>query len=112
MIPGEGIEVGNAEHQQKSTPQCNTVRLVHATRVPGRSSAIIKAQIEGDPKGHPVIFQPDAKFTAQTGVQIEDSILYPDDTGHILLTAVNSAYDFQKLPPIARSSGEFESDRC
>ena len=60
---------------------------------------VIKAQVEGDPKGHPVIFQPDAEFMAQTGVQIEDSILCPDDTGHILLTAINPAYDFQKLPP-------------
>ena len=72
--------------------------LVQATRFPGRSSAVIKAQVEGDPKGHPVIFQPDAEFMAQTGAHIEDSILCPDETGHILLTAINPAYDFQKSP--------------
>ena len=33
------------------------------------------------------------------GTHIHDSILCPDDSGHILLTAINPAYDFQKLPP-------------
>ena len=108
MIPGEGVEAGNAEHQQESTQQCSTVMLVQAIRVPGRGSAVIKAQVEGDPKGHPVIFLSDAEFMAQTGVHIEDSILCPDDTGHILLTAINPAYDFQKLLPHSLT-GQVES---
>ena len=36
---------------------------------------------------------------AQTGVQIEDSVLSPDDQGQIYLAAINPAHDFQKLPP-------------
>ena len=55
--------------------------------------------MEGDLKEHPVIFQPDAKSMAQTGVQIEESILSPDDQGQIYLTAINPAHDFQKLLP-------------
>ena len=99
MVPGEGIEASNLEHQQESNQHGNIVRLVQATRVPGRSSAVIRAQVEGDLKEHPVIFQPDAKFMAQTGVQIEDSILSPDCQGQIYLTAINPAHDFQKLLP-------------
>ena len=54
--------------------------------------------MEDDLKGHPVVFQPDTKFTTQTGVQIEDSILRPDDQGQIFLTVINPGHDFQKLP--------------
>ena len=78
----------NLEHQHESTQRSNTVRLVQATRatrIPGRSSVVIRPKVEGDLKEHPAIFHPDAKFMAQTGFQIEDSILSPDDQEQILL---------------------------
>ena len=55
--------------------------------------------MEGDLPDQPVIIQPDAKFVAQTGVQIEDFILIPDDQEQVYLTAVNPAHNFQKLLP-------------
>ena len=66
MVP-EGIKAD--EQLQESTQLISTVRLFQAARVPGRSSVVIKAQVEGDPKGYSVMFQPDTKFIAQTGVQ-------------------------------------------
>ena len=99
MVPGEGIEASSTEHNRESPHQGATVRLIQATRVPGRCSAVVKAQVEGDLKGHPMIFQPDTQFMAQSGVQLEDAILQPDGQGQVYLTAINPAYDFQKLPP-------------
>ena len=78
----------NLEHQHESTQRSNTVRLVQATRatrIPGRGSVVIRPKVEGNLKEHPAIFHPDAKFMAQTGVQIEGSILSPDDQEQILL---------------------------
>ena len=44
VVPGEGLEASNLEHQQGSTQQSNavTVRLIQATRVSGRSLAVTR----------------------------------------------------------------------
>ena len=59
----------------------------------------MEVQVEGDVKGHRMIFQLDAEFMTLSGVRIEDSILQPDAHGRVYLTATNFTPNLQKLSP-------------
>ncbi len=99
--PGAGVEATAAVEGSKAaySQQEVVMSLVKACRIPGRSMSVLVAQVEGarrdDP--NPVVFQPDTELLRQRGLQLEDSLLQPDEDGRVYLSAINPLPDAQKL---------------
>ena len=96
MTPDSGVKATGTENTEDSGPRSLEVRLVTPTRVPSRCSAVIIAQV--NVKNVPILFAPRAELT-KAGLQLEDALLQPDDTGQVYLLAHNSTDAPQKLEP-------------
>ena len=96
MTPDSGVKTTGTENTEDSGPRSLEVRLVTPTRVQSRCSAVITAQV--NVKNVPIVFAPRAELT-KAGLQLEDALLQPDDTGQVYLLAHNSTDAPQKLEP-------------
>ena len=96
MTPDSGVKATGTENTEDSGPRSLEVRLVTPTRVPSRCSAVITAQV--NIKNTPILFAPRAELT-KAGLQLEDALLQPDDTGQVYLLAYNFTNAPQKLEP-------------
>ena len=95
--PDPGVKATRTKNTEDSGPRSLEVRLMTPIRVPSRCSAVITAQADTN-KSVPILFAPRAELT-RTGLQLEDALLQPDDTGQVYLLAHNSTDTPQKLQP-------------
>ena len=78
------------------------------SRVPGQCAAVASASIHGElKKGCPVVFTPGKTFLEEMGLQMEDSLLAPDQEGYVSLMIHNPTNAVVKLES-GLSLGEVE----
>ena len=67
MVPGPGVEPRGGDRSP-------SVCFVQPKRVPGGAAVIVKVKLPaGTPSTDAVLFQPDRRWMADTGLQIEES---------------------------------------
>ena len=88
MTPASGVEPRGEQSEQKPDSPLHpeaVVRLIQAQRIPGHSDAVVYAQLDG-PISRPeeVLFEPNDEWLMQTGLQVEDCLLTPDEDRKIV----------------------------
>ena len=91
MTPGGGVE---PREEQKAT-----VGLVGAHRIPSQKGALVEAQIEGNIPGSTVLFEPSTKWCRSSGVELEDSLVCPNQEGKIFIPLMNATADTLRALP-------------
>ena len=101
MIPASGVEPrGEQVEQDNSNPptQETVVRLLQAQRIPGRCEAIAHARLEGQiARPEEVLFEPNDEWLKQTGLQVEDCLLIPEDNLNVHLIIRNPTSETKKI---------------
>ena len=101
MTPAPGVEPKSEQSEPKSdNPLCPeaTVHLIQAQRIPGRNDAIVYAQLDGlISRPEDVLFEPNGEWLKQTGLQVEDCLLTPDEDKKICLIIRNPTPEAKKL---------------
>ena len=88
MIPGPGVSTHNGLREDVGTSQPSkisdvSVRLILTCRVPGRTSVVVEAELQGPHnKGSPVLIEANSQFKS-SGLLIEEMIVEPDDNGKL-----------------------------
>ena len=91
MAPGPGVEPRGGDRSP-------TVCFVQPKRVSGGAAVFVKAKLPDDtPTIDPVVFQPNRQWMTNTGLQIEESVLQPDDEGYVHLLVQNPSCKTHKL---------------
>ena len=92
MTPALGIKPRGEQSEQKpDNPLCpeTVVHLIQAQRIPGRSDAIVYAQLDGlFSRPEEVLFEPDGELLKQVGLQVEDCLFTPDEDRKICLFGI------------------------
>ena len=92
MVPGPGVEPRGGDRSP-------TVCFVQPKRIPGRGAVIVKAKFHiNTPSSDSVLFQPDQRWMANTGLKIETSVVQPDSEGCVHLLVQNLSCNTFKLP--------------
>ena len=85
-----------------------SIRFVQPKRVPGGAAVIVKAKLPGGtPFTDAALFQPDRRWMADMGLQIEESLIQPDREGYVLLLFQNPRRKRHKLS-VAMAVGQLE----
>ena len=99
MVPDSGVEAREGAVNVQTAPAHEaTVHLVGATRIPSRSAAVVTAEVSSIAgRGQPVVFEPDDTWLAESRLQIEDSLLDPEETGLVRLMIHNPTSETKRL---------------
>ena len=91
MIPDSGVEArGGQDVPGMAAGCCARVHLVDSVRVPARTAVIVRGKIEaGGCVGMPLMFNPDDRWMAGEGLQLEISLLEADGDGLVDLVVCN-----------------------
>ena len=91
MAPAGGVE---PRRGQKAT-----VRLVHGHRIPCQEGALVEAQIEGSVPGSTVLFEPRTEWSRSLGMELEDSLVCPNQEGKVFIPIRNATADTLRVLP-------------
>ena len=91
MVPDSGVEArGGQDVPGVAAGGGARVHLVDSVRVPARTAVIVKGKIEaGGCVGMPLMFNPDDRWMAGEGLQLETSLLEADSDGLVDLVVCN-----------------------
>ena len=91
MAPAGGVEPKGGRKA--------TVRLVRGQRIPCQKGAVVEAQIEGNAPGSTVLFEPSTEWSRRMGMELEDTLVCPDEEGKIFIPMRNATVDTLQVLP-------------
>ena len=91
MSPARGVEPRGGHKA--------VVHLVRGQRIPCQKGVVMEAQIEGSVPGSTVLFEPRAKLSRDLAMELEDSLLCPDEEGKIFVPIRNVTADTLCVSP-------------
>ena len=100
MVPDLGVEArGGAEPVKPNpSPACEAqVQLIGVTRIPSRCVAVVTAEVSNLSGRQPVVFEPDDTWLEESRLQVEDSLLDPDEAGRVNLVIHNPTSETRRL---------------
>ena len=114
MVPGPGVKpreavpsqsTGQEEPDLVTEEQPLTVHLVCAERVPARADVGVDAVVRGMGScPGPLLFEPSCETTTKCLLDLEDTVVHPDLSGHVQLVLRN--------PTGEALSGEYSATRA
>jgi len=85
MCPGVGVEpIGGEDSSSLSA----VVQLVHEQKVPSQKGIFLEARAEAS-SSTPLLFEPNQRWMASMGVEVEDSVVFPDPQGRVWIPVSN-----------------------
>jgi len=73
------------------------VQLIGVTRIPSRCVAVVTAEVSNLSGRQPVVFEPDDAWLEESRLQVEDSLLDPDEAGRVNLVIHNPTSETRRL---------------
>jgi len=96
MVPDPDLEVrGNGFRKERGVSV--GVCLVGAVRVPGRSAVCVKGLVQGEIPRKTLVFEPDVRQLRDEGMEMEVSLVEPDENGMVNLVIQNNGDVTRKL---------------
>jgi len=95
MCPGVGVEPIGGEDSSSLTA---VVQLVHEQKVPSQKGTFLEARVEAS-SSTPPFFEPNQHWMASMGVEVEDSVVFPDPQGRIWIPVSNCTTGTVALRP-------------
>ena len=99
MVPDSGVEArGGAVNVETAPAHEAPVHLVGATRIPSSCAAVVTAEVSSIAgRGQPVVLEPDDTWLAESRLQVEDSLLDPEETELVRLVILNPTSETKRL---------------